>query len=475
MSFGFALSDFLAVAKIARSIYKSCKAGPVEYQELCSETKSLGYALQSLSHDVREPDSLLNRKGLQRKGQLDDIISSCKSTMKDLQTMIDKRSNLQPDRNGKITRTWDAYKVGSSDLDSYRGKLTFHTSTISVFLLSLQGPAMKRIETRLDKIYARMIQDDMAQARQSTVSLVSTASILSQIDTHEDDVFAILKTELLAEDISLARIIGHKDDIISHVKKLLNSGTKGDADDVKEAGLLCHQNSVLSLPTDNTTLEGSVPKRYKELEASHRASQEIKAKLESRAIEAENAYNLKLTSIECDHHSAVTYVNKTKKMLKRVESELTQAKQRLESQEQELRESMRENNQMKAKMFPAIEDTQSTEKSDQLVVAQIRAPYEMQQQETHQADRETTQEIKKKYLGALAKARGVEKKLIVELTEAKRRNQRLEVELDQRLEGAPSTGGLVNKVFAKLAPMVVDSEENYRMRFRVLGIGEVEL
>ncbi len=475
MSFGFALSDFLAVAKIARSIYKSCKAGPVEYQELCSETKSLGYALQSLSHDMREPDSLLNRKGLQRKGQLDEIISSCKSTMKDLQTMIDKRSSLQPDRNGTITRIWDAYKVGSSDLDSYRGKLTIHTSTISVFLLSLQGPAMKRIETRLDKIYARMIQDDIAQTRQSTVSLVSTASILSQIDTHEDDVFAILKTELLAEDISLARIIRHKDDIISHVRKLLNNGTKGDADDVKEAGLPCHQSQVLSLSIDNATLEGIVPKRYKELEASHRASQETKAKLEMRELEAENAHSSKLTAIESDHYSAVPYVNETEKILKQVESELTQAKARLESQEHELRETMRENTQMKAEMFPSIDHTQSIGKSDQLVVTQVRARYETQQHETRQADRERTQERKKQYLGALARARGVEKKLIVELTEAKKQNQRLQDELEQRSEGAPSTGGLVNKVFAKLAPMVVDSEENYRMRFRVLGIGEVEL
>ncbi len=475
MSFGFAVSDFLAVAKIARSIYKSCKTGPVEYKELCSETKSLGYALESLSHDAREPDSVLNRKGLQRKGELDEIISSCKSTMKDLQTIIDKRSSLQPDRKGKITRIWDAYKVGSSDFDSCRGKLTFHTSTISVFLLSLQGPAMKRIETRLDRIYARMMHDDKSQARESTVSMVSTASVLSQIDTHEDDVFAILKTELLAEDISMARIVGHKDDIISYVKTLLDNGTKEDADDVDEAGLLHHQNSVLSLSIDNATLESSVPKYHKKLEASHRAPQGIKAKLETRELEAENAYNSKLTAIESDHHSRVTYVNETGKMLKQVESELTQAKARLESQEQELRETMRENTQMKAEMFPAIDHAQSTEKSEQLVVTQVRARSEMQQQEIHQADHERTQRINRKYRGALARARGAEKKLIVELTEAKRQNQRLEDELEQRLEGAPSTSGLVNKVFAKLAPMVVDSEENYRTRFRVLGIGEVEL
>lgn len=136
--------------------------------------------------------------------------------MKDLQTIIDRRSSLQPNRKGKITRIWDAYKVGSSDLNSYRGKLTFYNSTISVFLLSLQGPTIRRIETKLNKVYARMIRDDMNQARLNIVSLASTVSILSQIDTHEDEVFVILKTELWAEDISMARTIANKPDIISN-------------------------------------------------------------------------------------------------------------------------------------------------------------------------------------------------------------------------------------------------------------------
>lgn len=71
MAFGFSVGDFLAVLEIAKGVYDACKDGSAEYKELCSETKSMRYAIQSLSNDARDPDSLLNRKGFNRKNELD--------------------------------------------------------------------------------------------------------------------------------------------------------------------------------------------------------------------------------------------------------------------------------------------------------------------------------------------------------------------------------------------------------------------
>ena len=59
--------------------------------------------------------------------------------MEELQGLIDKRSSLQDQSQGKFTRMWDPYRFGRSGLDSLRGKITFHNSAIEVFLLSLQG------------------------------------------------------------------------------------------------------------------------------------------------------------------------------------------------------------------------------------------------------------------------------------------------------------------------------------------------
>ena len=233
MSLGFGAGDLIATLKLAKGIYDACKDGPAEYREICSETNSLKNAIQGLRSDARDPNSLLNRKGPGRRKELEEIISNCSRTLRELQAVVDKHSSLQDDSKaaGSFTRIWDAYKLGSSDLDTLRGRLTFHTSTIGVFLLSLEGPAIARIETKLDEIYARLVQHDAVQARHSTTSLTSiasTASFLSQIESNEDDAWAMLKRELLVEGIPMANVVANRNDIIDYIRSLLESGMPSD-------------------------------------------------------------------------------------------------------------------------------------------------------------------------------------------------------------------------------------------------------
>lgn len=61
----------------------------------------------------------------------------------------------------------------------------------------------------------RILQDDAARAQQSSVSVAWTTSLLSQIETHEDDVWMIFKTELLAEGVSMAHIMSNKRELSS--------------------------------------------------------------------------------------------------------------------------------------------------------------------------------------------------------------------------------------------------------------------
>lgn len=98
-----------------------------------------------------------------------------------LQTVIDSHSSLRSDRKGTITRIWDPYQVDSGHLDALSrriGILCLYYPHLPHELLSSQGPATGRIETKLDKIHAQMLRDDMVQAGQSTVSLASTVSVL---------------------------------------------------------------------------------------------------------------------------------------------------------------------------------------------------------------------------------------------------------------------------------------------------------
>ena len=227
MSFGFSIGDFLIALKLAKHTYDACENGPKEYREICNEVKSLHYALQGLCDDAKDSGSLINRKGLSRKNELDEIIRNCRQSLEELQSLINKCSRLEESKSGNtLSRLWDAQRISYNNLDSLRAKLTFHTSTISMFLLSLEGSAIARIESKLDDLYARMVRNDTTGTRMSTISLfsdTSASSILSSIESNEDDAWEILKRELLAEGISVPHIMANKADIIQYMKAHLTS------------------------------------------------------------------------------------------------------------------------------------------------------------------------------------------------------------------------------------------------------------
>lgn len=280
MSFGLGVGDFIAVAKIAKRVYKSCRGGPPDYQELCTETKSLRYALESLANDARDRDSILNRKGRQRKSELDNIVPDCGSTLKDLQAIIDKHSNVLSKSRGRVTRTWHAYKVGSCDLDTYRGRLTFLTSTISVFLLSLQGTGYGayRGQARHD-LCSNDARRYFSASSKHGVARVN-CSILSQIDTQQEEVFALLKAELLSEEISLARILAYKDDIISYIKALLRSDSIEDPESYGQPLFSLQPQIVPPSPDRTDTIRRSVHFDDEKSEASRSCQEDLAANLD---------------------------------------------------------------------------------------------------------------------------------------------------------------------------------------------------
>lgn len=223
MSIGFSISDFAVAAKLAKTIYEAICDGPRDFVELKCELKSMQYALHSLRQNVKDPTSLLNRKGSSRRTELLDMMKNCENTMRELQNLVQKHSFLQTSHGNHVRRVWHNYRVGRADLDSLRGRLTVHTSIIDVFLASLQGATLNRIESKLDKMFRRLLTEDAVSSRMSSQeSLVSNLSVLSMIDTNDHDVWERLKDELLSSGITMAHIKAHRQQILDCVRSLLN-------------------------------------------------------------------------------------------------------------------------------------------------------------------------------------------------------------------------------------------------------------
>jgi hypothetical protein len=223
MSFGWGAGDILAGIDLAKTVIDAIKSGPSEYREIHRELASLNIALRSVQEGIDDPESLLNRKGRPRKQELLDILANCRIVAVEVQELVDKHSSLNG--HGRTPRrVWDAYRIGSSDLDTLRGRLTFYTSTIDMFLHSLEGPALARIEGMVRLLVAKMgiSQAVPGSGAKSIASVASTATILSILDPDQEaEAWEFLRAELMAEGILPSHLKTYRVEIIGYVKTLI--------------------------------------------------------------------------------------------------------------------------------------------------------------------------------------------------------------------------------------------------------------
>ena len=248
MSWGFSAGDFILAIKICKSVGEAIRNGPKEYQELQEELVTVQHVMRALTEDAKDPMSLLNRKGVARRGELLILVKSIEGTVREVQQLVDKHSSLQEAGAGRYKRIWHLYRIGRADLDSLRGRLTFHVSHIEVFLTGLHGSALSRIESKLDQVYNRMLEADRASSHTRQDSVASATSMLS-IETNEENVWDRIKTQLLASDIPLTHILRYRREIIDHIKSL-NRSTLSTPRNLSQETL--QMNSMPNLGNQNT-------------------------------------------------------------------------------------------------------------------------------------------------------------------------------------------------------------------------------
>ena len=267
------VGDFIAVGKIAKTVIEACKDGPGELQELGREVKTLEVTMDRLSQDVDDPQSTLNRRGANRRQDLQQLIDNCKIALLDVQNFVEKHSTLERPSNPRnpfasTKRTWHRYQVGSTDIDDMRGKLTFYTSSIGLYLDSLTSAAISRMERKIDQILINAVNSDR---RASTSSLQSMNSVVSLASVGSDDqAWDRLRVQLVEAGVSYRDINDNRDRIIVHVRNLLAShhdpapSLNGNGKLLRLAHLnVCTDKRLKrSEPSTRIPLETSIPLTY---------------------------------------------------------------------------------------------------------------------------------------------------------------------------------------------------------------------
>lgn len=83
MSFGFVVGDFLAMGKLAWSVYKSCKDAPESFSNISAEVLSLHAILKEVEETLA--DSPLTES---KQRSLATIENGCQMVLSDLQAII---------------------------------------------------------------------------------------------------------------------------------------------------------------------------------------------------------------------------------------------------------------------------------------------------------------------------------------------------------------------------------------------------
>lgn len=156
MSFGIAISDFIALGETARrlytNVYKVARAAPAELGNLEKELGLLSQAIGLLVDELQDEDSVLRQAGPDRIRMVNEMKDYARETLTQLGDFSRKHNLAEVATNSgrnKLQRGWDklAYSKDARTIDCLRSKLVYHYSVMQLLLTSVGNSSLQRFET----------------------------------------------------------------------------------------------------------------------------------------------------------------------------------------------------------------------------------------------------------------------------------------------------------------------------------------
>lgn len=132
MSFGFSISDFIAIIELATKIRKNIISAPRQFKDITDETRSLSITLQDV--DVALEDHELS--DVQRR-HLEEITENCRNVLHELQKTLEKYRHLESCHKYLGTRrerVWMRARWEPEDIRDLRSRITSNVTLLNTFL-----------------------------------------------------------------------------------------------------------------------------------------------------------------------------------------------------------------------------------------------------------------------------------------------------------------------------------------------------
>ncbi|KAG4440044.1 hypothetical protein IFR05_004494 [Cadophora sp. M221] len=204
MSFGFGVGDFIAVGKLAWSVYKSCKDAPESFSNISTEVLSLHAVLKEVEEALAdEPLTESKQRSLATVG------NGCHGVLSDLQALVVKYESL----GSQSRRTWDRMRWGSNDIAELRARLTSNTMLLTAFLVTSQVT----VERKLNK-FVEEFQDGKHEGSVITVATVDSLA------PDEKETWREIRKELETIGISVVAFDANRSFIMDWFHAAIQSG-----------------------------------------------------------------------------------------------------------------------------------------------------------------------------------------------------------------------------------------------------------
>ena len=238
MSFGYSISDAVLLTQLAWKTVQNARKACGEHDELTREVLSLQVVLRRLEQEVEKPGNPIHEKksGETYKQELKVIVDGCRKVLSVLDQVLTKYNALsEQERSGR--KLWQKIRFGNGtmgDLAEQRGKLTYYTSALSLFLNMVSMGTMGRVE--------RQMTDAGGELKEIKVAVHGiTAHLMSRSNRHEgsiltayaDDDRAVWKEfrrELVEDGFSSSVIRKHKRLIKAYIEELGSRGLLDEED-----------------------------------------------------------------------------------------------------------------------------------------------------------------------------------------------------------------------------------------------------
>ena len=125
MSFGY-VGGFIAISKLAATVYTAYKDAPSDYKNIAEEVKSLQGMINKAAQHFKSPTLSDDDRQVGH-----EALKGCRSVLQDLNSLIEKYKSLASTNKGLVLKR---VQLGTEDIATLRARLISNATLLSSFI-----------------------------------------------------------------------------------------------------------------------------------------------------------------------------------------------------------------------------------------------------------------------------------------------------------------------------------------------------